>query len=218
MPAPIESHKPQVTTKKAKRPIILAAIGLVILVTVVIFGGLYLNARKPPMLQLAPISRPAIPVNAQTAQQVVSLGRWEIGSSVQALIFSPDSSLLGTANERYEARFSKYRFFSGLWQVQSGRLQTYLLGHELGMVDADFSPDGQIFDSASDDNVVMLWRVADGSLLRKIECLWGIDSLDFSPNNLLLATGSWDGVSACTRSVTAIFCAHYSRTMRPSQM
>jgi serine/threonine protein kinase len=195
MPAPIESPNPRVTTRKVKRPIVLAAIGLLILAIAVVSGGLYLNARKPPKLQLIPINRPAIPVNAQTAQQVVSLGRWEIGSSVQALIFSPDSSLLGTANERYEARFSKYRFFSGLWQVQPGRLQTYLLGHEMGMVDADFSPDGQIFGSASDDNVVMLWQVADGGLMRKIESPYGgLTSLDFSPNNLLLATGSWDGV------------------------
>jgi len=194
-PTPTAAPRPRLTTWERFRRILPVAAGLLILAIVVIFGGLYLGARKLPEVALAPISLPADPVNAQTAQLVVNLGRWETDSSIQALAYSPDGSLLGTANERWSARFSKYRFYGGLWRIQTGALQSYLLGHKLGVVDVAFSPNGLIFGSASDDTFVMLWQVSDGRLISKIESAHGgLTSLDFSPNNLLLATGSWNGI------------------------
>ena len=171
-----------------------AAAGLLTLVIVAIIGLFVLNAQKPPGLQLAPQNRPSLGLNTQTAQGVVNLGSWETGSFIEMLKVSPDGSLLGTANNREQARFSRYRYYAGLWQVQSGGLEQYLLGHSRWVYAVAFSPDGQLFGSASDDGSLLLWRVADGGLIRKLESSHGgLTSLDFSPNNLLAAAGTWDG-------------------------
>jgi len=187
--------KPRAAAKLGSRRIILAAVGFLLLLIVVTTGYLYLNARKPPDLLLAPISRPGQTVNAQTAKIVVNLGKWDTGSYVEKLTFSPDGALLGTVNNRDWVRFTQYRFYSGLWQVSTGGLQNYLLGHTQWVFDAAFSPDGQLFATASDDATVLLWQAMDGSLVRKIDgSIGGFTSVDFSPNNLLLAAGSWDGI------------------------
>ncbi len=184
----------RLTSRPSSRPVILTGIGLLVLAAVVTAGLLYLNARKAPAIQLAAINSPPDAVNAQTAQVVVSLGSWETGSYIEELAYSPDGSLLGTANNRDWMRFSTYRFYNGLWQVGAGSLKKYLLGHTQWVYDVAFSPDGQLVGAASDDGSVLLWQVADGSLVRKIESpSGGLTSLAFSPNKLLLAAGSWDG-------------------------
>lgn len=184
----------QVGTRLGSRRILLTAIGLILLVVMVTFGLMYANARKPPELQLSPISHPPQVLGAQTALEMVNLGKWETDSQIDELVFSPDGNLLGTANNRDQARFSQYRFYTGLWQIETGSLRNYQFGHTQWVNDVDFSSDGQFFASASDDDSVLLWRVADGSLFRKIQSPHGgAISLDLSPNNLLLATGSWDG-------------------------
>jgi hypothetical protein len=182
------------TARQGYRRILLAAASLLVLAVVVTGGLIYLNARKPPGLQLVPISLPTESVNAQTAQAVVSLGRWETDSLIEKLTFSPDGSLLGTAHNRDWVRFSSYRYYNALWQVQAGSLQKYLLGHTQWVSDAAFSPNGQFFGSVSEDGILLLWGLSDGSLVRKIESSHdGLTSLAFSPNNMLLAAGSWEG-------------------------
>ena len=183
------------TARPGSRRILLAATSLLVLAAALTLGLLYLNARKPPELQLAPINRPSDPINAQTAQFVVNLGRWETNSFIEELTYSPDGNLLGTANNRDWARLSPYRFYNALWELQAGSLQYYLLGHTQWVYDAAFSPNGQLFGAVSDDGSVLLWQVINGSLLRKIESSpSGLSSLAFSPNNLLLAASSWDGI------------------------
>lgn len=181
-------------SRLATRRVLLITAGLLLLAILVAAGLLYLNTTKPPGVQLAPINHPTDPINAGSAHLVANLGSWDLGTSVGKLAFSPDGALLGTANNRDWVRYSRYRFFSGLWQVQAGRLQRYLLGHTRWVYDVAFSPDGRLFGSVSDDGSVMLWQVADGKLVRKIEGSQGtLASLAFSPNNLLLATASLDG-------------------------
>lgn len=183
------------TARLGSRRTLLAVTGLLVLAVAVTIGLLYLNSRKPPGLQLVPIGRPSDSVNAQTAQRVVSLGKWETGSFIEELTYSPDGRLLGTANNRDWVRFSPYRFYDGLWQVQEGSLEKYLLGHTQWVYDVAFSPDGHLFASVSDDDSLLLWQVTDGNLVRKIESSHGgLTSLAFSPDSLLLATGSWDGI------------------------
>jgi len=183
------------TARQGYRRFLLAAASLLVLAVIVTGALTYLNARKPPGVQLVPVSLPADPVNAQTAQAVVSLGRWETDSSIEKLTFSPDGSLLGSAHNRDWVRFSSYRYYNALWQVQAGSLQKYLLGHTQWVSDAAFSPNGQLFGSASEDGILLLWGLSDGSLVRKIESPNdGLTSIAFSPNNMLLAAGSWDGI------------------------
>jgi serine/threonine protein kinase len=184
----------QVARRWGLRRILPIAAGLLVLLAVVAGVALFLNARKPPTVQLVPIPSPQYPLSAQTAQVVVNLGNWETDSYIEELTYSPDGSLLGTANNREFARFSPYKYYNGLWQVQTGSLENTLLGHTQWVFDVAFSPDNTLIGSASDDGSILLWQVSDGSLLRKIESSHGgLPSLAFSPNNLLLAAGAWDG-------------------------
>jgi serine/threonine protein kinase len=176
------------------RRIIIATVALLLLGAAAIVGTGYVQSQEAPALQIAPVDQPSAPLDAQTAQFAVSLGRWETNSFIAELAYSPDGDLIGTANNRESMRFSKYRFYSALWQVDTGSLQAYQLGHTERVNSAAFSPDGRLFATASDDDSIALWQVSDGGLARKIEAsLGGITNVDFSPSNLLLAAGSWDG-------------------------
>jgi len=126
-PYPILPKK--IFTRFSSRRTLLITVSLLILITIVIVGSIYTNARKPPELLLAPISRPIHPITAQSTLSVVNLGQWKTDSFIEELTYSPDGELLGTANNREKARFSPYRFYNGLWQVQAGILQIYLFGH-----------------------------------------------------------------------------------------
>ncbi|MGB3712804.1 MAG: trypsin-like peptidase domain-containing protein, partial [Candidatus Promineifilaceae bacterium] len=192
-----EQVAPAKLRDKAKhnyRRLIIAAAVLLLLAAAIAIGIVYSQSQKAPTLRITPIDQPPATINAQTAQYVVNLARWETSSFIEELAYSPDGKLLGTANNRNSMLFSPYRFYGGLWRIDNGSLQKYLLGHSEWVYSAAFSPDGQLFATASDDDSVILWQVSDGSLARKIEAsIGGITNVDFSPNNLLLATGSWDG-------------------------
>ena len=181
-------------TRLGSRRILLIAVSLLVIFVVVIIALYYVNYGMPPDLQLTPINLPSDPVNAQNAQMVVNLGRWETDSFIEELAYHPDGVLLGTANNREWVRISLYHYYTGIWQVPDGNLQGYLLGHDQWVYDVDFSPDGKLFGSVSEDGSVMLWQVTDRSLVRTIDgARGGLTSLAFSPNNLLLAAGAWDG-------------------------
>jgi len=184
--------------RDAARPnywrIIIAAALLLLLGIAAAVGIIYIQSQEAPALQIAPINQPSETIDAQTAQFVVSLGKWETNSFIAELAFSPDGHLIGTANNRDSMRFSEYRFYGALWRVDTGSLQEYQLGHTQWVYSVAFSPDGRLFATASDDDSVILWQVSDGNLARRIEAsLGGITGVDFSPSNLLLAAGSWDG-------------------------
>jgi serine/threonine protein kinase/WD40 repeat protein len=192
-----EQDAPSLVREKARpsyrRYVIIAAIVLLIGV-IAAAGYFYITSQRAPDLQLAAIDQPSVPINAQTAPSVVSLGMWETSSYIEELDYSPDGKLLGTANNRDTMPFSPFDFYGSLLGVDTGSLQDNLTGHTQWVYSAAFSPDGQLFATASDDANVLLWQVSDGSLAREIETSTsGITNVDFSPNNLLLATASWDG-------------------------
>jgi serine/threonine protein kinase len=176
------------------RRILLAVVALLLVIGVVTTGALYIQGQKVPAIELTPIGLPTESINAETAQYIVSFGRWETDSTIDALEFSPDGSLIGTANNRDSMRFSPHRYYGTLWRVEEGSLHNYLLGHSQWVYSAVFSPDGQLFATASDDDKISLWNVSDGSQLREIQASFGgITAIDISANNLLIASGSWDG-------------------------
>ena len=173
---------------------ILMAAGALILLAALAGAYLLISTRQPPDLQLSKISPSSAPLNAQTAQSVVSLGSWNIDSYVIDLEFSPDGGLLGTANNRDWLRFTDYRYYAGLWETGTARLSKYFLDQTQWVTSVAFSPDGSLFATASDDASIYVWQMPAGSLVRRIEApMGGMTGVDFSPNNLLLAAGSWDG-------------------------
>jgi WD40 repeat protein len=68
-----------------------------------------------------------------------------------------------------------------------------LEAHTAPVVAVSFSPDGAILASGSADGIIILWHVADGSIIRTLQGHTGtVSSLDFSPDDTMLVSGSFD--------------------------
>jgi WD40 repeat protein len=66
-------------------------------------------------------------------------------------------------------------------------------GHTRTVISVNFSPDGQLLASASDDNTIKLWQL-DGTLITTLEGHSNrIRSVKFSPSGQLIASASYDG-------------------------
>ena len=73
--------------------------------------------------------------------------------------------------------------------VEKNRLET----HELAVKSVQFSPDGALLASASQDTTIKLWRVSDGKELNTLTGHTGaVQSVSFSPDGRLLASGGSD--------------------------
>jgi serine/threonine protein kinase len=189
------SHAAPFKSKLGNRQLIQIVSGLLLILVIALGGIVYLNYNKTPSIMLTPIAEPNVPLNAQNAEAMVNLGTWETDSRIETLEFSPDGSLIGTANNREEKNLSKYRFYAGLWRVQTGDLQYYLLGHSEWVSDVAFSAQGDLFGTTSDDRTLILWETDDGSLISTIAPEIGaLSSIDFSSNSLLFAAGSTNGI------------------------
>jgi WD40 repeat protein/serine/threonine protein kinase len=95
--------------------------------------------------------------------------------------FSPDSSLLATAN------FDVIR----LWNVVSGKLVGAFTGHKQSVWSVAFAPDGKTLASASDDSTLKLWNVATQQELLTVRRLGGtLRNLLFSPDSRWLVGSS----------------------------
>ena len=89
-----------------------------------------------------------------------------------------------------------------LWDADSGMLLHRLTGHRGKVNDAEFSPDGKLLVTASDDHDGRIWDVATGRLLHVLRGhFFPVRSASFSPNGRWIVTASqfsgglWDASS-----------------------
>jgi len=181
-------------TRKISRKATFAGVAVVVLILLATAGFFLYSSRKLPAIELSPIAPPVAVIAAENLSAVVNLVSWQVDSAIIELAFSPDGALLATAHDRDWVRFSQYKHYGALWQVEPGALQDYLLDHEAWLNGIAFSPDGALVATVAEDNRTNLWQVSDGSLLRTLDSPnGGVTSVDFSPNGKLMATSTWDG-------------------------
>ena len=105
-------------------------------------------------------------------------------TSIGAVTFSPDGTLLATGDASGEIR---------LWQVADGKQLLTCTGHSGWVRSVTFSPDGATLASASSDQTIRLWDVSSGDCLKELREHSGwVRSVTFSPDGNTLASGSGD--------------------------
>jgi WD40 repeat protein len=115
--------------------------------------------------------------------------------AINAIAFSPDSSLLASASD--DATIC-------IWRVADGALDRKLGGHAGRIMRIAFAPDGQTLASASDeDATTKLWQVASGKLLHSIETNSKVVDIVFSPDGQILATRREDSYVSLWRASDA---------------
>ncbi|MFM9266434.1 AAA-like domain-containing protein [Tychonema sp. BBK16] len=112
------------------------------------------------------------------------------------LAFSPDGSILVSSSGDKTLKF--WRLASVLNQKREVKSEDSLFktiqAHNSTVMNAAFSPNGELIASVSEDKMVKLWS-RDGKLLHTLKGHdSGIWSVAFSPDNQTIATGSNDGI------------------------
>jgi WD40 repeat protein len=103
---------------------------------------------------------------------------------ITALAFSPDATLLATADRAGE-------FF--VWEAETGRLMHILRGHDHAIHDLAFSRDSNTLYSAGDEGTVRMWSMDNGKLMKQIRTHNSATlAIDVAPDGRLL-TGGTDG-------------------------
>lgn len=85
---------------------------------------------------------------------------------------------------------------SDFWLVDAstGETKIVLPDHVFRVNDVEYSPDGSLLASASNDTGVGLWRAADGAMLRMLnDHRMQATAVAFSPDGSRLASGTQDG-------------------------
>jgi len=100
--------------------------------------------------------------------------------SVLSLAFSQDGKILASGSMDKTIR---------LWNVATGRLQRTLIGHQKKVLAVTFSPNNELFASGSWDKTIKLWNWQQGKILRTFKNHWKINSVNFSLDGNLLASG-----------------------------
>jgi WD40 repeat protein len=108
--------------------------------------------------------------------------RWQEGSQVWSLTFSPDGKILAWGNGNNRVK---------LWDVATGKLLRELTDHAGRPFGLAFSPDGKLLASGGwEDKQILLWDAASGKQLRQLGARdSGISTLAFSSDGTLLASG-----------------------------
>ena len=115
-----------------------------------------------------------------------------IGEKAQGIALSPDGRTLATTRARE----------ADLWDASTGRLLHRLTGHRSLITDAEFSLNGRLLVTASDDHDGRVWDVATGQLLHVLRGhFFPVRSATFSASGRWIVTASqftgglWDATT-----------------------
>ena len=132
--------------------------------------------------------------NAETQEELPWSPLSSPSGYVFSIDFSPDGGILASAGCADLGRSHNCtRAEIRLWRIPTGELLApSMSGHSDYITSLDFSPDGRLLASGSQDKTIILWRVADRK--PQGEPLIGHEtppeSLDFSPDGKTLASSS----------------------------
>ena len=106
---------------------------------------------------------------------------------ITALVFSPDTTLLASADRRGNLF---------VLEAETGRIVHILTDHEDAICDLAFRADSEVLASAGADGIVRLWDMRDGKKSRQFKAHQGaVLSVDFAPDGRLCSSGSDGAVS-----------------------
>ncbi len=127
--------------------------------------------------------------NLETGEMKVDLTK-EVTGGMSAIAYSPDGKWLATGRGNIEVERPDSRVT--LLDPSTGKkIRELTPGHSRGVTDIAFHPDGKHIFSAGRDQLVKVWQLADGKLVRDLgkfaERGYWITSIAISPDGRCLA-------------------------------
>ena len=115
-------------------------------------------------------------------------------------IIPPDNTLIPSPTDTYEATPSALpepaTGRSRITEENATQIEPFLTltGHDAPVIVVEYSPDGSLIASGSEDATVRIWDSSDGSLVHELSGHTEIvNDLSFSPDGTILASASNDG-------------------------
>lgn len=102
--------------------------------------------------------------------------------------FSPSYNIVSVGGRFYDGS-NKYKSNIKLFDSNTGKLLHILEGHSDRISSMTLSPNSKILATGSWDKTIRLWRIKDGSLIRKIGWDYLIESITFSHDGKMIAGG-----------------------------
>jgi len=141
---------------------------------------------SPAKIATSTPTAPPRAIAASSAAEITVLRTFQIPNPV-ALITSPDASLI--------AALLDDTMTLAVWDVELGSSVWEAKEHTARISSINWSPDGSLLATASDDGTARVWDASDGSVLSVLQGhAEGVKDVVFSPNGELLATVSDGGI------------------------